>query len=216
MNNQTDQVSTLKQAMLDRARKLANEHIAQGNISRQNIMQDAREKIQLMEQKELLAAKALAEREYLRTVQASEIHMQAEMDRNRWGMVLIVMEKLNGYLADLRQDKTRYREVFISLLKQAGDLIAQDQMTAFINEQDHKNFSPEWGSIASEASRFNITLSDETTDSHGGVRLLSADGSVMVDNTFEGLVSRQEKDLQKIIFERLFASVSGTGVITHG
>ena len=106
MNNQTDQVSTLKQAMLDRARKLANEHIAQGNLSRQHIMQDAREKIQLMEQKELLAAKALAEREYLRTVQASEIHLQAEMDRNRWGMVRVVMEKLNNYL---HSHKSKYR-----------------------------------------------------------------------------------------------------------
>ncbi|MBT8438387.1 MAG: hypothetical protein HKP55_08580 [Gammaproteobacteria bacterium] len=216
MNNQTDQVSMLKQAMLERARKLANEHIAQGNISRQNIMQDAREKIQLMEQKELLTAKVLAEREFLRTVQASEIHMQAEMDRNRWGMVLVVMERLNGYLAGLPQDKTQYRAVFIKLLKQASELIAQEQMTAFLNKPDHKNFSAQWKNITSEATRFTITLSDETTDSHGGVRLLSADGTVMVDNTFEGLVSRQEKELQKIIFERLFASVSGTGVISHG
>ena len=216
MNDQTDQVSTLKLAILDRARKLADEHIAQGNISRQNIMQDAREKIQLMEQKELLAAKSLAEREYLRTVQASEIHMQAEMDRNRWGMVLVVMEKLNCYLADLAHDRTQYREVFIKLLKQASELIAQEQMIAFVNEQDLKSFSSDWDSMVKEASRFTITLSDETIDSHGGVKLLSADGSVMVDNSFEGLVSRQEKELQKIIFERLFASVSGTGVLSHG
>ncbi len=216
MTDQTDQVSTLKHAILDRARKLADQHIAQGNISRQNIMQDAREKIQLMEQKELLAAKAMAEREYLRTVQASEIHMQAEMDRNRWGMVLVVMEKLNCYLADLSKDKTQYREVFIKLLKHASELIGQEQMTAFVNEQDHKSFAADWDSIVKQASQFTVTLSEETTDSHGGVKLLSADGTVMVDNTFEGLVSRQEKELQKIIFERLFASVSGTGALSHG
>ncbi len=216
MNDQTDQVSILKQAMLDRARKLADEHVAQGNISRQNIMQDAREKIQLMEQKELLTAKALAEREYLRTVQASEIHMQAEMDRNRWGMVLVVMERLNAYLADLPQEETRYREVFINLLKQASKLIGQDQVIAFINKQDHKSFSSEWNSITAEAGPYSIILSDETTDSNGGVKLLSADGSMMVDNSFEGLVSRQEKELQKIIFERLFATVSGKGALSHG
>lgn len=216
MTNQIDQVSTLKQAMLERARKLAEQHIAQGNISRQNIMQDAREKIQLMEQKELLTAKAQAEREYLRTVQASEIHMQAEMDRNRWGMVLVVMEKLNCFLVDLARDRTQYRQVFMKLLKQASELIAQEQMTAFINEQDQKSFSADWDNIVKEASSFSIQLSDETSDSHGGVKLLSADGTVMVDNTFEGLVSRQEKELQKIIFERLFASVSGTGVLSHG
>ena len=216
MNNQSDQVSTLKQAMLDRAKKLAEEHIAQGNFSRQNIMQDAREKIQLMEQKELLAAKALAEREYLRTVQASEIQLQAEMDRNRWGMVQVVMEKLNNFLAELPQDSVKYQEVFVNLLKQASELVGEDQMTAHINKQDHNLFSSEWKALAKEASDFEIILSADTTDSKGGVKLLSADGTKMVDNTFEGLVSRQEKDLQKVIFERLFASVSGTGVLSHG
>ncbi len=216
MNDQNDQVSTLKKAMLDRARKLADEHIAQGNISRQNIMQDAREKVQLMEQKELLTAKALAERQYLRTVQASEIHMQAEMDRNRWGMVLVVMEKLNSYLAELPQDSEQYREVFLRLLKQAAELIGQHSMTAFINKLDYKNFSDDWDNMIKEATSFSIKLSDETIDCRGGVKLLSEDGRIMVDNTFEGLVSRQEKELQKVIFERLFASVSGKGALSHG
>ena len=216
MNNQNDQVSSLKQAMLDRARKLAEEHVAQGNISRQNIMQDAREKIQLMEQKELLAAKAIAEREYLRTVQASEIHLQAEMDRNRWGMVQVIMDKLRNYMSDLPHDRARYRQVFINLLQQAAELINDEHMVAYVNKDDHKRFSAEWDSIASEAGATTITLSDEATEGTGGVKLVSSDGNSMVDNTFEGLISRQEKELQKIIFERLFASVAGTGALSHG
>ena len=38
----------------------------------------------------------------------------------------------------------------------------------------------------------------------------------MLDNTFEGLLSRQQEQLQKIIFERLFATVDGTGGLLHG
>ncbi len=47
-------VEGLKTAMLERARKLAEEHLSQGKLSRQKILQDAREKVHLMEQKELL------------------------------------------------------------------------------------------------------------------------------------------------------------------
>lgn len=216
MDKQTDQVNALKKAMLERAHKLADEHIAQGNASRQKIMQDAREKIHLMEQKELLAAKSLAEREYLRKVQASEIQMQAEMDRNRWGMVQLVIEKLKNRLSSIADNPEEYRSIFEGLLKQAAELINQEKLTAYVNSQDLKTFEPIWTDITAPLKGFSITLSEQTLKCSGGVRVMSDDGTVMVDNTFEGLVSREENTLQSLIFERLFASVSGTGVISHG
>ena len=216
MEKQSDQVNALKKAMLERAHKLADEHIAQGKASRQNIMQDTREKIQLMEQKELLAAKSWSEREYLRKVQASEIQMQGEMDRNRWGMVQLVIEKLKLRLSSLVEQPEEYRKVFEGLLQQAAQLINQDKLTAYVNDQDLKTFQPFWAEVTAPLDNYTITLSEQTIKCSGGVRLMSDDGTVMVDNTFEGLVSREENQLQSLIFERLFASVSGTGVLNHG
>ena len=216
MDNQSDQVSALKKAMLERAHKLADEHIAQGNASRQKIMQDTREKVQLMEQKELLAARSLAEREYLRKVQASEIQMQAEMDRNRWGMVQLVIEKLKKRLSALVEQNEEYQLVFTQMLNQAAALINQENLIAYVNSQDLKTFQPIWSEISAGIKGSSITLCEESINCSGGVRVLSEDGTVMVDNTFEGLVSREEVALQSLVFERLFASVSGTGVLNHG
>ncbi|MBT3717383.1 MAG: V-type ATP synthase subunit E, partial [Gammaproteobacteria bacterium] len=103
MSRESNQTKSLQAAMIERAKKLATEHISQGNLSRQKIMQNAREKIHLMEQKELLLAKSLSEREYLRKVEAREIHLQAELDRNRWGLVQTVMEQLRHHLQTLQQ-----------------------------------------------------------------------------------------------------------------
>ncbi len=216
MNNQTDQVTALKEAMLDRAHRLADEHIAQGNMSRQKVMQDAREKIQLMEQKELLFAKSQSEREYLRKVQASEIQLQAELDRNRWGMVQVVLEKLQEHLENLHQDNEEYRNVFVALLAQAANLINQDDMVAYINHEDHQRYAAQWNTVVSKTITQTIRLADEAINCSGGVRLVSADGNIRVDNTFEGLLSRKQTELQQVIFERLFASVAGTGVLSHG
>ncbi len=147
MNNQTDQVSALKNAMLERARRLADEHIAQGNMSRQKIMQDMHEKIQLMEQNELLLAKAQSEREYLRKVQAKEIEFQAELDRNRWGLVLVVMDKLKQYLDDLHDNADEYQVHFANLLKQAAQLIAKDDVVAYVNSKDYQRFAEQWDTL---------------------------------------------------------------------
>lgn len=216
MNNQNDQVKALKEAMLKRARKLADEHIAQGNLSRQKVMQDAREKIQLMEQKELLLAKSLSEREYLRKVQASEIQFQAELDRNRWGMVQVVLDKLKQHLENLHQDADEYRKVFVALLSQAADLINDDDMVAHVNTEDYQRYSAHWDTVIASTPERIIRLSNETIDCTGGIKLLSSDGDVMVDNTFEGLLERKQTELQKVIFERLFATVSGSGGLSHG
>ncbi|MBT5688400.1 MAG: hypothetical protein HOI61_07765 [Gammaproteobacteria bacterium] len=50
----------------------------------------------------------------------------------------------------------------------------------------------------------------------GGIKLTSSDGSIMLDNTFEGLLEQQQRALQKVIFERLFATVDGKGALLHG
>jgi V/A-type H+-transporting ATPase subunit E len=64
LSTESDQVKSLQQAILERARELADEHVSQGEMTRAKIIEDAREKIKLMEQKELLAARLLSEREY--------------------------------------------------------------------------------------------------------------------------------------------------------
>ena len=209
-------VEGLKTAMLERARKLAEEHLSQGKLSRQKILQDAREKVHLMEQKELLLAKSLSERAYLRKIQASEIQMQAELDRNRWGLIQTVMEKVQHHLLQLQQDESAYHKVFLTQFKQAAALFEESALTAYINQQDHQRYAASWESLCSEVTSKTVSLSSNSISCSGGIKLTSNAGDIMLDNTFEGLLSRQQEQLQKIIFERLFATVDGTGGLLHG
>ena len=104
MATESEQVRALQQAILERAKELAAEHVSQGEMTRGKIIEDAREKVKLMEQKELLAARLQADREYQRQVQANELRIQAELDRNRWGLVQSVMDKISRQLVELHQD----------------------------------------------------------------------------------------------------------------
>jgi len=215
---ETDQVAALQKAILERARELAAEHVEQGELTRAKILADMREKIKLSEEKELLASQLEAEREYERLVQASELRIQAELDRNRWGLVQAAMDKVARRLAALRKDNRQYEAVFSALLRQGVEAIGQPAVIASINNGDLGRFHDRWNEIVRAAcgDEVEIRLAPEACACSGGVRLVSAQGDIMLDNTFEGIIARREEQLQRIIFERLFSTVSSRGNVFDG
>ena len=218
MTTEVDQVKALQKAILDRARQLADEHVQQGKMTRNKIMQDTREKLKLMEQKELLAAKLNADREYQRLVQASELRIQAELDRNRWGLVQSVMHHVVRELDRQHKDHDRYPVIFRNLLRQGVSAMGSGEVTAFINSDDLGQFSKNWDALVEECcgSKKHISLSGEACICSGGLKLVSDDGDVMIDNTFEGIIGRRDDELKRLIFERLFSTISPMGVVFNG
>ncbi len=215
MANPTSQVASLKQAIVDRARELSAEHVRQGQMTRNRIMDDARDKVKLMEQKELLAAKENAERMYHRRVQASEIKLQAEMDRNRWGLVQSVMDEVQRRVAELVADRDAYDPVFRQLLLQGIQLLGIEHQVAKVNHDDRQYYQKNWDKLVGDTG-VNVELSDELCPCVGGVRLYSIDGEMLVDNTFDGIIERRHDALMRLVFERLFSKVPSMGVSTHG
>lgn len=216
--SESDQVKALQQAILQRAHKLADEHIKQGQMTRSRIIQDAREKVKLMEQKELLSAKLQSEREYQRQVQASELRIQAEFDRNRWGLVQSILDKVIKELAKLQDDDQRYQAIFENLLRQGVAKIELPRLVASLNSQDMSRFGENWEGMVKKCcgEGLEIKLNPEASRCSGGVKLVSEEGDVMIDNTFEGIIARRDEALQRIIFERLFSTVSARSITFDG
>jgi V/A-type H+/Na+-transporting ATPase subunit E len=214
-NDSTNQVKALQDAIIKRARVLTEEHVSQGQMTRARMMEDARAKVKLMEQKELLAANENAEREFQRRVQANEIKLQASLDRHRWGLVQSVMDKVHQQVVEIAQDRNVYDPIFNQLLAKAAAELAEPSMVAKLNHRDRKNYASSWKQMT-EKLGVNVQLSEELCECSGGLRLMSEDGSMMIDNTFEGIISRREDELLRTIFERLFSKVLGIEATTHG
>lgn len=218
MASNDSQVKALQEAIVERATVLANEHVHQGNMTRNKIMEDIREKIKLMEQKELLSAKVHADREYQRLVQASELRIHAELDRNRWGLVQSVMNNVVQSLDELHKNKDAYKSIFRTLLSRGTSAMACHKITAFINSEDLAEFGDNWDEIIRECCDEGVvvTLSHQACSCSGGLKLMSSDEDVMVDYTFEGIIERRDAELQLLIFERLFSTVSAVGDMFNG
>lgn len=218
MATESEQVKALQRAILQRAHDLSAEHVTQAQMSRDKILDDARKKIKLKEQNELLAAKKNADREYQRLVQASELRNQAEFERNRWGLVHSVMDGIRRKLADLCSDDEHYQHLFIALLKQGIDLIGQGNLVATLNNDDLSRYHDNWKAMVRDSCGKSVTieLSPQSCNCSGGLKLQSRQGDVMIDNSFEGILERRENEIHQLIFERLFAALPPTGAVFDG
>ena len=144
--------------------------------------------------------------------------MQAELDRNRWGLVQSVLDKVNRQLAVLHGREKDYRPLFENLLKQGVRELGLPCLIAFINSEDMSRFADNWASLVKKCcgEEVKIKLSPEASRCSGGVKLVSEEGDVMLDNTFEGIIGRRDEALQRLIFERLFSTVTDRGVAFDG
>ena len=200
-----DQSKDLERAIVERGRLLAQEHIHQGEQMRAETLKASGDKLRLLEENEILAAKVRAEREYRREVRAKEIGMQAALDGLRWAIVSEVLDRLRARLAQLGANEAEYQPVFSRLLARAAGAIERDELVASMNDADRRRFGGQWQELAARAAPGkSIVLSPESHACTGGVLVTTPNHRIRVDNTFEGLLERMEPELCRTIVERLF------------
>jgi len=202
--SEADDISGLEAALAERARKLSAEHLAGGNQARERILAETRQRLHIDEEREVLAAKAQAERAYLQRVQAAELDLRAVLDRLRWELVHAVLARLPTQLEEQVADEPCYHPLLLAYLREAAQAIERDELVAQLNRRDWERFHQNWETLARQAAPGKrITLATETLDSIGGVLVVSRDGNIRFDNTFEGRMERQDETLRGAIAEPL-------------
>jgi V/A-type H+-transporting ATPase subunit E len=211
------QAQELEQAILARAERLAAEFRERAKRSRDMILRDAAEKLRLREQREEAIAKSLGERTYRQQVQSEELKMQSHLDRVRWNLVRDVEARLAERLEALTDDDDAWLKILTGFIVTAAGQIERDSMTVRTNVHDHRLLSRNWEAVTDVLpAGKQAELLDDHIDTRGGVLVLSADGRIRVDNTFEGRMARLRSQVQQRILERLLPSGFDTGSIFGG
>lgn len=203
-----NQVEALEKAILDRAQMMADECHHRAEAGRKNILREASERLHLREEKETLLAKSLADRAYLRKVQADELKLHSKMDHMRWNLVQVVMERLQQRMQGLIQDETRYFELMQAFLKQAAEQIEEQRVLVSVNSDDLRRMKPKWETLTSnlvEGKTFD--LMDTTIETVGGCLITTADKRIQIDNTFEGRLERLKRKVHQALVERLLPPI---------
>ncbi|HPQ23806.1 MAG TPA: V-type ATP synthase subunit E family protein [Gammaproteobacteria bacterium] len=199
------QLVALERAIMARAEDLAQEFHDKAKRQKDTILRDAAERLHMAEEREVLVAKAEAERHFRRVTQASELKLQARLDQLRWEMVQTVQTRLTERMQKLCADHTVYRAWLVEMIRQAAALLPAGDLTAEVNADDLSWLSTQWQTLATEAApERTIHLAEKATWGSGGVKLRTADNRAQVDNRFEGRISRLEAAIQRSILQQLF------------
>jgi V/A-type H+-transporting ATPase subunit E len=210
-------VQDLEAALLERAKVLADECLTRAHQSRDRIIQEENERLRLQEEREVLAAKAMAERIYRRRVQASELRVQEQLDRVRWELTQAVMQGLTERLRAFAMDESTYLPVLQLFLAQAAQSIEAKELVAEVNARDLARIQSRKDEFVKETvPGKTIALHPEPRACTGGVLVRSKDNSVLVDNTFEGRIDRYKDDLHRVVIEHLFAQTVHMGELVRG
>jgi V/A-type H+-transporting ATPase subunit E len=200
----TDDISGLENALAERAQKLAAEHLDNGHQARERILSDNRQRLLIEQEREVLAAKAAAERAYQQQVQAAELDLRAELDQLRRELAAAAMAKLPGKLTELATDEARYLPLLRGYLREAAQAIERDRLLVQCNARDRQLLDSDWERHARDAAPGKqLELSPQTLQCIGGVLVASSDGDIRYDNTFEGRMDRLDEILLGTLAERL-------------
>ena len=146
--NQPSPIGELESALLARAKALAEEHLAQAASACARIAAETNERLRLREEREILAAKAAAERAFRQRQQAAEIKQQEETDRLRWNLVLGMMDRLASELEQLSRDEKAYLPLLRRLLAQAAGAIEDRELVAELNARDRARLAADWDAFS--------------------------------------------------------------------
>jgi V/A-type H+/Na+-transporting ATPase subunit E len=210
-----NQVESLEKAIIERSEVLAKECHNRGEAGSKNILREASERLQLREEKETLLAKSLADRTYLRRVQADELRLQSKLDHMRWNLVQVVIDRLQQRMLTLSQDEPRYIELIKAFLKQAAKQINATQLDISVNANDLRRLKPQWESLTQDlmpGKSFNLI--EEHIETIGGCMIRTTDNRIQIDHTFEGRLARLERKIHQALVERLLPPISD-GKVSH-
>lgn len=204
-----NQVEALENAILERARMMADECAHRAEAGRKNILREASERLHLKEEKETLLAKSLADRAYLRKVQADELKLRSKMDHMRWNLVRVVIDRLPKRMRELVENEERYFELLQALLKQAAEQIEQETLEVSVSHDDLLRLQPKWNELTAQlAPGKQFELLDKSIDTIGGCLVTTPDKRVQIDHTFEGRLERLERKIHQALMERLLPPIS--------
>ncbi|MFK5987016.1 MAG: V-type ATP synthase subunit E family protein [Pseudomonadota bacterium] len=216
MNSQF-KVEDLEQALMQRASDLAEEYLQRASISHKQIIEEANERLQLREEKEIMSAKMLAENSYRSAVQSSELIVQKKLDQLRWQLMENVLLEAKQKLVELMANQKSYMQLLIAYIQSGVKAINDKNLIIEFNQQDYPFIKSQWSEFYKQInSKKNIHLSEKFHQQSGGVIVYDQQYLVRIDNTFEGRIERLSEQIFQRVAEQFFSELSHESNKIHG
>ncbi len=202
-------VEDLEKALIQRANDLAAEYLQRAIRSHDHFIEDENERLQLREEKEIMAAKMLAEYTFRSRVQSSEQKVHKKLDQLRWQLIKNVIILVNEKIANIVKDKDKYQQILVDFIRYSVTAIDSNYLIAEFNQTDYQNMVAQWPDIIKHINaNKNIELSKQFHHMSGGVIVYDKARCIRIDNTFEGRMERLSETIQQLVAKQFFSELS--------
>jgi len=215
--NSEIKVEDLEKSLLERANDLADEYIQRAKRSHDHFIEDENERLQLHEEREIMAAKMLAERTFRSRVQSSELQAKKRLDQLRWQLIKNVIAGVKQEIAEIIKNQEQYQQLLLEFIRFSIGLIDSQDVIVELNQEDYQNLAAEWPKILAKInSDKKIHLSKQVHNMSGGIIVYDQNRSIRIDNTFEGRIERLSEAIHQLVAEQFFSELSHEGDKIHG
>ncbi|HYY65635.1 MAG TPA: V-type ATP synthase subunit E family protein [Nitrososphaeraceae archaeon] len=114
-----------------------------------------------------------------------------------------VFEKAKAKLSSLNDEGENYSTLIKKMLKEAVSEIPSEELIVECNTKDRELVKMAIEEISRENNKIRMTLSDESLNVIGGIRIMSSDRSMSYDNTLDSRIERLKPLIRKDIAQML-------------
>jgi V/A-type H+-transporting ATPase subunit E len=114
-----------------------------------------------------------------------------------------VFEKAKAKLSSLNDEGENYSTLIKKMLKEALSEIPSEELIVECNTKDRELVKMAIEEISRENNKIRMTLSDESLNVIGGIRIMSSDRSMSYDNTLDSRIERLKPLIRKDIAQML-------------
>ena len=114
-----------------------------------------------------------------------------------------VFEKAKEKLSSLNNEGENYGTLIKKMLKEAVSEIPSEELIVECNTKDRELVKMAIKGILRENTKIRMTLSDESLNVIGGIRIMSSDRSMSYDNTLDSRIERLKPLIRKDIAQML-------------
>ena len=203
------EVSQLEAALLHQAQTQAREQHQTAELAKARILQEATDRMKLAEAREILLAKADAERMVRFKVQATETRLATELDRLRWALTEAALSEVRQAFRQLVQDEHAYLDVLAVWLAAADRALPPGDVLVEVRAADQARLQKHMETLASQIqSGRKVAWGVHDKYSEGGFCVTLANHQARMDQTFEARQARMADDLARVVMSHLFAETS--------
>lgn len=203
----------IKQKIIEDAKRQAEEIIRNAEESGRIFYEEAKESIEKKINEEINKGKKEAELIRERKIAEAKVYAKRKILESKEQIIEDVFKKVYEKLKELTASKDKYKNIVKSLIKKSGINLGGRKLKAFIfgslnplTPSDIKELEK----IISEKTGVETTLEivNAKNNSIGGVKVVSEDGRIEVDNTFESIIDRLRDDLRALAAKIIFSEIN--------